>query len=66
MSRASIPVDPETKERLDALKPDDETWDEFLTRITSDEETMTAGAWADEEAEEAMERLREGRERPTE
>lgn len=64
MSRTSIPVDEETKERLDGLKRDDETWDEFLQRITSDREPMTFGAWDDEAADEAMEHLRDGRERP--
>jgi lipase chaperone LimK len=64
MSRTSIPVDSETKDRLDDLKRDSETWDEFLTRIASDEEPIEAGAWSDEEAETAMERLREGRNRP--
>ncbi|WP_123539177.1 DUF7557 family protein [Halosimplex salinum] len=66
MSRTSIPVDSETKDRLDGLKRDDETWDEFLRRITSEEKPMTPGVWTDEEAEEAMERLRDGRERPDE
>lgn len=65
MSRTSIPVDSETKDRLDDLKHDNETWDEFLTRIASDEEPIEAGAWSDEEAEKAMERLREGRDRPS-
>jgi len=64
MRRTSIPVDSETKDRLDNLKRDYETWDEFLTRIASDEEPIEAGAWSDEEAETAMERLREGRNRP--
>ncbi|QLH79037.1 hypothetical protein HZS55_17810 [Halosimplex rubrum] len=66
MSRTSIPVDSETKERLDGLKRDDETWDEFLTRVTSDEEPMTPGVWTDEQADEAMERLRDGRDRTAE
>jgi lipase chaperone LimK len=63
MSRTSIPVDSETKDRLDDLKREGETWDEFLTRIASDEEPIKAGAWSDKEAETAMERLREGRNR---
>lgn len=63
MSRTSIPVDSETKERLDELKRDAETWDEFLTRVTSDEEPIQFGAWSEEEAKTAMERVREGRER---
>lgn len=62
MSRTSIPVDSETKDRLDELKRDDETWDEFLLRISTDEEPIEAGAWSEEEAETAKERIRESRE----
>lgn len=62
MSRTSIPVDETTKDRLDKLKRDDETWDEFLQRVTSDEEPIEAGAWSDEEAERAKEKIRESRE----
>lgn len=62
MSRTSIPVDSATKERLDRLKRDDETWDEFLDRLTADEEPIVAGAWSDEEAEKAKESIRESRE----
>ncbi|PSP27590.1 hypothetical protein BRC65_05070 [Halobacteriales archaeon QH_2_65_14] len=62
MSRTSIPVDESTKERLDNLKRDDETWDEFLERVTSNEEPIKAGAWSDEKAEQAKERIRESRE----
>jgi len=76
MSRTSIPVDAATKERLDRLKRDDETWDEFLRRVTAtaaDEflrrvtataagESMEAGVWSDETAERAREAIRESRE----
>ena len=62
MSRTSIPVDSATKERLDRLKRDDETWDEFLDRVTADEEPIEAGAWSDETAEEAKESIRKSRE----
>lgn len=64
MSRTSIPIDSATKDRLSDLKRDDETWDEFLIRITSDEQPIEFGAWSDDEADEAMQRLRGGRERP--
>lgn len=64
MSRTSIPVDDSTKETLDKLKRKGETWDEFLTRVTRDEEPIEFGSWSEEETEEAMVRLREGRERP--
>jgi predicted CopG family antitoxin len=62
MSRTSIPVNESTKEWLDNLKHENETWDEFLKRVTSDEEPIEAGAWTDEEAEEAMEEIRRSRE----
>jgi hypothetical protein len=48
MSRTSIPVDSSTKERLDELKRDDETWDEFLRRIASDDEPIQQGDLSDE------------------
>lgn len=62
MSRTSIPVDAATKKRLDRLKRDDETWDEFLERVTAEEERIEAGAWSDEEAERAKESIRRSRE----
>jgi len=62
MSRTSIPIDESTKSRLDEMKRDDETWDEFLERITADEEPIEAGAWSDEEADRAMEKIRQSRE----
>lgn len=61
MSRTSIGVDAETKERLDRMKRDDETWDAFLERVTATEEPIEAGAWSDEEAERAMKSIRESR-----
>jgi hypothetical protein len=62
MSRTSIPVDATTKERLDDLKRDDETWDEFLQRVTTTEEPIEAGAWSDKEADRAKESIRNARE----
>ena len=62
MSRTSIPVDSTTKERLDRLKRDDETWDEFLQRVTATEQPIEAGAWSDEEADRAKESIRKSRE----
>lgn len=62
MTRTSIPVDTTTKERLDRLKRDDETWDEFLERVTATEEPIEAGAWSDEQAERAKESIRNSRE----
>jgi len=51
MSRTSIPVDSSTKERLDELKRDGETWDEFLRRIASDDEPIQQGDLSDEALE---------------
>lgn len=62
MSRTSIPVDSETKKRLDRLKREDETWDEFLERVTATEQPIEAGAWSEEEAERAKESIRNSRE----
>jgi len=62
MSRTSIPVDEATKDRLDELKRDDETWDEFLRRVTADEEPIEAGAWSDDTADRTKEKIRESRE----
>lgn len=62
MSRTSISVDAETKKRLDRLKRDTETWDEFLKRITDTEQPIEAGAWSDDKAEQAKESIRDARE----
>ena len=61
MSRTSIPVDSTTKERLDRLKRDDETWDEFLERATATEEPIQAGAWSDDRANQAKESIKNSR-----
>lgn len=62
MGRTSIPVDESTKERLDRLKRENETWDEFLERVTATEEPIEAGAWSDEAAERAKQAIRDSRE----
>lgn len=62
MSRTSIPVDESTKERLDNLKQENETWDEFLTRIAGEDEPIQQGDLSDEaldEIEKNIERSRE-------
>ena len=41
--RTSIPVDKSTKNRLDELKRDDETWDEFLERTALSEKGAGTG-----------------------
>lgn len=64
MSRTSIPLNSETKDRLSDLKRDDETWDEFFDRLLSESsDGMTPGTLSDEEAEELMDVVREGRDR---
>ncbi|PSP85617.1 hypothetical protein BRC96_02490 [Halobacteriales archaeon QS_6_64_34] len=64
MSRTSIPIDTDTKDRLDEAKRENETWDEFLLRVVaSTGEGMSPGTLLDKEAENAMEIVREGRER---
>lgn len=62
MSRTSIPVDAAPKERLDRLKQDDETGDEFLDRIITSENPIETGAWSDEEADRPKESIRRSRE----
>ncbi|MFB6180214.1 MAG: hypothetical protein ABEI77_10890 [Halorientalis sp.] len=36
-------MDESTKDRLDELKQDGETWDEFLRRVASDDEPIRQG-----------------------
>jgi hypothetical protein len=62
MSRTSIPVDKSTKDRLDNLKQQGETWDEFLRRIAGEDEPIRKGDLSDEaidEIERNIERSRE-------
>lgn len=62
MSRTSIPVDESTKERLDNLKQDSETWDEFLTRVVGEKEPIQQGDLSEEaldEIENIIEKSRE-------
>lgn len=58
----SIRVSDETKDLLESLKRDDETFDELLHRLASDEQPIKIGAWSEEEAEQARESLRQSRE----
>jgi hypothetical protein len=46
---------------LDRLKRDNETWDEFLHRVTSSEEPIEADAWTDEKANRTKDGIREVR-----
>ncbi len=45
MSSTTIRVDEETKERLERLKADEETWSEFLDRLATEHGSMDAGVW---------------------
>ncbi len=58
----SIRVSNETKDKLSRLKRDDETWDEFLNRLTNEEEPINIGAWSDDVADRAREAVESSRE----
>jgi hypothetical protein len=62
MSRTSIPVDEATKDRLDKVKRDDETWDEFLERTALSEDPIEKGFLSDEGADEARKNIEKTRE----
>mgnify|MGYP000150348293 FL=1 len=62
MSRTSIPVNTETKDRLDELKREDETWDEFLRRISSEDEPIQKGDLSDEALDAIEDNVRKSRE----
>lgn len=63
VSRTSISIRETTKDRLDSLKGDDETWDEFLTRLAADEEPIEFDVLSRKEGERIKQQIREGRER---
>jgi predicted CopG family antitoxin len=58
----SIRVSDETKEKLDRLKRDDESFDELLKRLASDEEPITVGAWDSDTADRARDAIDRSRE----
>lgn len=59
----SIRVDDETKERLERLKHEDETWSEFLDRLATEAGSMEAGAWeGTDKAEKARDAVKRSRE----
>jgi predicted CopG family antitoxin len=58
----SIRVSDDTKELLERLKHEDETFDELLHRLASDERPVNIGAWSSEEAEQARETVKRSRE----
>ena len=62
----SIRVSEETKEKLDRLKRDDESFDDLLARLASDEEPIDIGSWDSDtaaRARDAIDRSRESFER---
>jgi hypothetical protein len=62
MSRTSIPVDETTKRRLDQLKRDGETWDEFLRRVTSDNDPIQQGDLSSEALDAIEDTIKKTRE----
>ncbi|MCG1004481.1 MULTISPECIES: antitoxin VapB family protein [Halobacterium] len=58
----SIRVSDETKSKLSRLKRDDETWDDFLSRLADEEDPIDVGAWSEAEADRAREAVRASRE----
>jgi len=62
----SIRVSDDTKEMLERLKREDETFDELLERLAQNEKPINIGAWNEDQADrarEAVERSRESFER---
>ncbi len=62
----SIRVSDDTKQMLESLKREDETFDELLERLARSEKPINIGAWSEKQADrarEAVERSRESFER---
>jgi len=58
----SIRVTDETKALLERLKRDDETFDDLLHRLASEEEPIDVGSWSSEKADRARDAIDESRE----
>jgi predicted CopG family antitoxin len=58
----SIRISESTKEKIDRLKREDETFDELINRLATEEERINFGAWSDDDLERGMECIREHRE----
>ena len=58
----SIRVSEQTKQKLDRLKRDGESFDELLRRLASDEEPIAVGSWDSETADSAREAVSRSRE----
>lgn len=58
----SIRVSEQTKARLDRLKRDDESFDELLNRLATDEEPIAIGSWDADTADRARDAVSRSRE----
>ena len=58
----SIRVSDHTKEMLERLKREDETFDELLERLAQSEDPINIGAWDEEQADQAREAVKRSRE----
>jgi predicted CopG family antitoxin len=58
----TIRVSDNTKNLLERLKREDESFDELLARLARDSDSMNPGVWDAEEAEAAREMVRKSRE----
>lgn len=58
----SIRVSNETKAKLARLKREDESFDDLLDRLVSEEEPIVIGAWDEEKANRAREAVERSRE----
>ncbi len=59
---STIQVSEDTKQSLELLKEDGETFDELLTRLVEVEEPINVGAWSEEEADRVRESIQRSRE----
>ncbi|AOW79358.1 hypothetical protein HTSR_0151 [Halodesulfurarchaeum formicicum] len=58
----SLRVSEETKAILERLKREDETFDELLARLATNEQPINVGAWSEEQADHAREAVKRSRE----
>ncbi|MFC6939739.1 antitoxin VapB family protein [Salinirubellus sp. GCM10025818] len=58
----SIRVSDDTKQMLERLKREDETFDDLLERLALREKPIDIGAWSEEEADRAREAVKQSRE----
>ena len=58
----SIRVSDDTKQMLERLKREDETFDDLLERLALREKPIDMGAWREQEADQAREAVKRSRE----